>query len=78
MTPLEEELATALREMREACCAAMRVIAEMDYMKAIGAESDTYQQRFVEECHLAGICDGFGKRTDALLAQLSPQTDRTR
>lgn len=67
MTDAERELVTALREMREACCAAMRVIAEIDTATRLGLPAETAQQRFVDECHLAGIEDGFGARVDALL-----------
>lgn len=72
MTPLEIELLDALIEMREAMCASMRVIADIDTMHRLKASAEARQQRFVDELHVAGIKDGFGKRTDDLIHRLRP------
>lgn len=61
------EILASLSEMREACCAAMRVIAEIDIAKRMGMEASTYEQRFVDESRLVGVKDGFGVRADKLL-----------
>jgi hypothetical protein len=65
------ELLAALKEMREACCAAMRVIAEIDIATKLGIPAADYQQRFLDEAKLAGVSDGFGVRADALIRKLA-------
>ena len=61
--PTYDEVVTACKEYREGCCAAMRVIADIDR----GLPADTKIQRFVDECHAIGLVDGFGKRNDEIL-----------
>lgn len=63
------ELLAACKELREAICGAMRVIADLDAMKMLGAESETRQQRFVDEMHAIGLKDGFGARAEAVIAK---------
>ncbi len=65
--PTYDELVTALREYREACCAAMRVLADIDTGQLLGMPADTKIQRFADECHAIGLVDGFGKRNDDIL-----------
>ena len=71
MTENEQRLLASLREMREACCAAMRVIADLDMAKSIGFEAETRQQRFIDECKMVGVANGFGVRADSLIKELS-------
>lgn len=65
--PTYAELLAVAREYREACCAAMRVLADLDIGTFIGAPAESYQQRFIDELHSLGITDGFGKRCDEIL-----------
>lgn len=51
-----ERLRASLREMRDACAAAMRIICLYDLNVA-----------FFAEVQAIGIADGFGTRADALL-----------
>jgi hypothetical protein len=67
--PTVRELFTALVECREATCAAMRVIADLDLGTQIGWPAETRVERFVEEVHALGITDGFGQRIDDLIAR---------
>lgn len=53
------DLLNALKQMREACAAAMRVIVAVD-----GAT-----ERFADELERAGIPDGFGKRAGDAIAK---------
>lgn len=70
MTPREQQLFDCLREMREACCAAMRVVADLDMAHSIGMDAETRQQRFIDELHAVGVKDGFGVRADRLIQEL--------
>jgi hypothetical protein len=63
------ELLAALKETRNACAAAMRVIAEIDVATKLGVPAADYQQRFVDEAKIAGVVDGFGVRADAAIAK---------
>ncbi len=62
-------LIASLKEMREAGCAAMRVVADLDGHPMLRAE--TREQRFVDELKAVGVTDGFGVRADKLLAALA-------
>lgn len=66
------ELLQAAKELREALCAAMRVIAGIDAPTAMGFGAETASQRFVEEVRLAGLADGFGVRCQAIIAKADP------
>lgn len=74
MTPTEEQLLAALIEMREACCAAMRVIADIDIAKLLNLEAETCRERFADELQIVGVKNGFGKRADSLIKELRPET----
>lgn len=65
-----QEALETIKELREACAAAMRVVADLDVMYRLESEADTRQQRFVDELRLSGVKDGFGKRADALIKRL--------
>lgn len=69
MTTLERELLAALIEMRNACTAAMRVVTDLDAAHLLGADAETRQQRFIDELHVSGVKDGFGKRADELIVK---------
>ena len=64
------ELLSALKEMREACCAAMRVIANLDALKQVGAEADNRAQRFADELKTLGIAKGFGVRAQEAISKV--------
>ena len=64
MTERERRLVECLRETREACAAAMRVIANLDDGSG---RTLSLEQRFVDECHRSGVHDGVGARAEALL-----------
>lgn len=66
---INTELLASLKECRNACAAAMRVVADLDAMHLIGADADTRQRRFVDELKLAGVADGFGARADRVIAK---------
>lgn len=66
-----ELLATA-KELREALCGAMRVIAGIDTATRMGIEAVDYMQKFVDEMHLIGLEDGFGVRAQAVIAKADP------
>lgn len=66
-----QALIATVRELREACAAAMRVIADLDSAHALGMDADTRQQRFVDECKIVGVQNGFGKRADDLLRRVA-------
>lgn len=73
LTPLERELLDALKEIREACCAGMRVIAEIDTptkLKALLGTPESRQQAFIDECKVVGVKAGFGVRADSLIQRL--------
>lgn len=73
LTDTERDLLAALIEMREACCAAMRVIAEIDTPTKLApmlGDPESRQQAFIDECKLVGVKDGFGARADALIKRL--------
>jgi len=77
--PSYEEVVEVARQYREACCAAMRVIAEIDtgtlLDKAIpGIRSETAQQLFIDEVHAIGLKDGFGKRCDDVLKRAADKS----
>jgi hypothetical protein len=63
------ELLAALKELRDACAAAMRVIAQADLADA-----------FVAEATAAGVTNGFGIRADRVIAKAegrpAPAKDR--
>lgn len=72
MTELERELLEALKEMREACCAGMRVIAEIDMptrLAGLLGDPASRQQAFVDECHASGVKDKIGVRAQELIAK---------
>lgn len=76
MDEADARLMTAAPELLEACdelivavSAAMRVIADLDTMKHLGAEADTREQRFVDELRIAGVENGFGVRAKAAIAK---------
>ena len=66
---INQELLAALKEMREACTAAMRVMADLDLAHRLGMDAETRQQRFVDELKMAGVKDGFGVRADQAIAK---------
>lgn len=70
LTPRERELLTSLIACREACCAAMRVIADIDMGNLLGIPEDTKFERFVSECALIGVPNGFGAKADTLIKSL--------
>jgi hypothetical protein len=53
-----DDLLAALKDMREACAAAMRVIAANDL-----------DDQFIEAVHQAGLTNGFGVRAQAAIAK---------
>lgn len=63
------DLLAALKECRDAVTAAMRVVADLDAMRLLGADADTRQARFVDELKVAGVKDGFGVRANAAIAK---------
>ena len=69
MTDIERELVDCCKELRDAVAAAMRVVADLDVAERLGWAADTRQQRFIDELHMVGVKDGFGKRADALIAK---------
>lgn len=75
MTDTEEQLLAALIEMRDACCAAMRVLADIDAAKLLNLEADTHQERFADELRIVGVKNGFGTRADALIQTLRPSPE---
>jgi hypothetical protein len=70
--PTYQDVVAELLTCREAMCAAMRVIAEIDLGSQLGIPAETRQQRFVDELHALGIQDGFGKRIDDVLRSALP------
>lgn len=70
MTARERELWNALKDAREALCAAMRVVAR--------EQSDRLQTAFITEVHAAGVQDGFGARIDHILLKFAPTRDDSR
>jgi hypothetical protein len=58
--PTYDELLKTASEYREACCAAMRVLAEFD-------TENILVNRFAEELHAIGLREGFGVRNDDVL-----------
>jgi hypothetical protein len=63
------DLLVSLKELRDAMAAAMRVIADIDAGKFVGLPDDTKYQRLIDECAVAGVVNGFGKRADAAIAK---------
>ena len=63
------ELLAACRELVVAVAAAMRVIADLDAMKALGADASTREQRLVDELKISGVPNGFGVRANAAIAK---------
>jgi hypothetical protein len=61
VTASRDELLAALKDMREACAAAMRVMAVHEW------ETDAW----LIECRRLGIEDGFGKRADEAIRKAS-------
>jgi hypothetical protein len=58
--PTYDELLKTASEYREACCAAMRVLAEFDTENILA-------NSFAEELYAIGIREGFGLRNDEVL-----------
>lgn len=67
LTELESELVVSLKELRDACAAAMRVLADCDAMKLAGAEKDSLPERFGDELERSGVNPGFGVRAQSLI-----------
>lgn len=63
------DLVTSLEEAKVACAAGMRVIAGIDAATRMGIPAEDACQRFVDECHLSGVKDGFAVRADAVIAK---------
>lgn len=63
------ELLACLKEMRDACTAAMRVVADLDQMHLLGLSAETRGQRFVDELKVVGVTNGFGVRADHAIAK---------
>jgi hypothetical protein len=58
--PSYEEVVEGARQYREACCAAMRVLAN-------ASNAPRLMPKFTDELQRLGIEDGFGKRCDDVL-----------
>ena len=63
------DLLAALKETLAACSAAMRVIADLDAMHLLDADVVDRQQRFIDECKVSGITNGFGVRVKDAIAK---------
>ncbi len=63
------DLLAACKELVVAVSAAMRVIADLDAMKYVGAPAETREQRLVDELKISGVVNGFGVRANAAIAK---------